>query len=100
MKKIVLLIASLILMMLISTAAFAAGQISVTIVPAGAGSVPAAGTYADNGPHDFTAVPNPGYEFEKWIIDDEEFTDNPHEFVISLDESVTDVIIKAIYTRI
>ena len=80
MKKIVLLIASLILMMLISTAAFAAGQISVTIVPAGAGSVPAAGTYADNGPHDFTAVPNPGYEFEKWIIESGDHFSNPASF--------------------
>ena len=80
MKKIVLLIASLILMMLISTAAFAAGQISVTIVPAGAGSVPAAGTYADNGPHDFTAVPNPGYEFEKWIIESGDHFSNTASF--------------------
>ena len=40
------------------------------------------------------------YTFEKWIYNNEEFTDNPHEFVIPLDESVTDVIIKAIYTRV
>lgn len=39
------------------------------------------------------------YTFEKWIINDEEFTDNPHEYVIPLDESVTDIIIKAIYTK-
>ena len=39
------------------------------------------------------------YTFEKWVIVNEEFTDNPHEYVIPLDESVTDIIIKAIYTK-
>ncbi len=66
MKKIVLLIASLILMMLISTAAFAAGQISVTIVPAGAGSVSGEGYFEDSGDHMVVATPNHGYVFEGW----------------------------------
>ena len=40
------------------------------------------------------------YTFEKWVYDGNEFTDNPHEFVIPLDESITDVIVKAIYSRV
>lgn len=40
------------------------------------------------------------YTFEKWIYDNEEYTNNPQEFVIPLDESVTTVTMKAIYTRI
>lgn len=40
------------------------------------------------------------YTFEKWVYNTDEFTDNPHEFVIPLDESVTNVVIKAIYNRV
>ena len=36
----------------------------------------------------------------KWIYNGEEFTDNPYIFTTPLDESVTDVEIKAIYSKI
>lgn len=38
------------------------------------------------------------YTFEKWIYNDTELENNI--FIIPLDESITDVIIKAIYTRV
>ena len=81
MKKIVSLLIILVFFLAIGVTAFAAGgTIAVTIIPSGAGSVPAAGTYTDNGPHDFTAVPNTGYEFEKWIIESGDHFSNPASF--------------------
>ena len=35
----------------------------------------------------------------KWIYNGEEFTDNPYLFTVPLDESITDIEIKAIYTK-
>lgn len=40
------------------------------------------------------------YTFEKWVYGTEEWTDNPHMFTIPLDESVTEVTVKAIYERV
>ena len=39
------------------------------------------------------------YIFNKWIYETEEYIDNPHMFIIPLDESVTNVVVKAIYTK-
>jgi len=39
------------------------------------------------------------YIFEKWIYDEIEYTNNPQIFTIPLDEEITSVSIKAIYTR-
>lgn len=39
------------------------------------------------------------YTFEKWIYDNEEFTDNPYVFTIPLDEGITEITIKAIYIK-
>lgn len=39
------------------------------------------------------------YTFEKWIYDNEEFTDNPYVFTIPLDEEITEITIKAIYIK-
>lgn len=40
------------------------------------------------------------YTFNKWIYGTEEWTDNPHMFVIPLDESVSQVTVKVIYDRV
>ena len=39
------------------------------------------------------------YTFEKWIYNNEEFTDNPYVFTIPLDEEITEITIKAIYIK-
>ena len=70
MKKIVSLLVILIALLAVGVTAFAVGgTITVTITPSEAGSVPAAGTYTDDGPHDFTAIPSFGYEFDHWVLE-------------------------------
>lgn len=39
------------------------------------------------------------YIFEKWVYDEIEYTNNPQIFTIPLNEEITSVSIKAIYTR-
>ena len=39
------------------------------------------------------------YTFEKWVYDEIEYINNPQIFTIPLDEKVSSVSIKAIYTR-
>ena len=39
------------------------------------------------------------YTFEKWIYNETEYTSNPQIFTIPLDEEISSVSIKAIYTR-
>lgn len=39
------------------------------------------------------------YTFEKWVYGQTEYTNNPQIFTIPLDEEITSVSIKAIYTR-
>ena len=39
------------------------------------------------------------YTFEKWVYDEIEYTNNPQIFTIPLNEEISSVSIKAIYTR-
>ena len=39
------------------------------------------------------------YNFKKWIYNETEYTSNPQIFTIPLDEEISSLSVKAIYTR-
>ena len=70
---------------------------TVTINPSVHGHVTASpeGPYSSGTEVSLTATPNEGFLFTKWIIGEEEFTDNPLTFTIEADNEVTPEFISA-----
>ncbi len=64
---------------------------SLTITESDHGTVTAIpeGPYTAGTEVTLTATPNEGYQFSKWLIGEEEFTDNPLTFTIEADTTVT-----------
>ncbi len=64
---------------------------TLTITPNDHGTVTASpeGPYSVGTEVTLTATPNEGYQFSKWLIGEDEFTDNPLTFTIEADTTVT-----------
>ncbi len=69
--------------------------ISTTISPSDAGTIKGAGVYNYNDEYIVTATANQGYVFEKFIVNNEEYTINPLKGTVK-----TDLAIKAFFNKV